>query len=321
MMDKIFNIIDLRRILIVCTALCTLLGAEAYATEGEQDYAAEETEVTVLPPLFEYPVVPAEITDWKESSNWIIEHFWDNFDTKQKAVGQSQLNHAFKTFAVPMRFADSKVVYKAVDKLIDRVKKNPSLLLQLTMAAERNIYDPFTSEGMIDEIYLPFLKAVLAQKKLPEIRKARFRAQYESLHGCLVGDVMKNFDFTDTHGNNSLFVPTSVYTVIEFGDPDCSECRILKLRLETDSEIQRSVADGKMQIYFIIPDVDPDEGDSWQELVKDYPHSWVVGAASDLEEKMDLRVTPCLYVVGPDGKIISKNADIDTLKSIIRMPQ
>lgn len=320
-MNKIFNMKGLRLRLSMCVALCALLGADVYANEATQDYTADESGVTVLPPLFEYPVVPADITDWKESSNWIIEHFWDNFDTKQKAVGQSQLNHAFKTFAVPMRFADSRVVHKAVDKLIDRVKKNPSLLLQLTMAAERNIYDPFTSEGIIDEIYISFLKAVLAQKKLPEMRKARFRVQYESLNGCMIGDVMKRFEFTDSHGNHTHFVPSAVHTVIEFGNPDCSDCRILKLRLETDSEIQRLVAEGKLQVYFIIPDVDPEEGDGWKELVKDYPHSWVVGAAYDLEEKLDLRVTPCMYVIGPDGKIISKNADIDTLKSIIRMPQ
>lgn len=299
-------------------SLSLFLALPGVSVASSQDYGAEEGQLTVLPPLFEYPVVPSEITDWKESSDWLIEHFWDNFDVKQKAVGQSQLNHAFKTFTVPMRFADSKVVYKAVDKLLDRVKKNPALMLQLAMAAERNIYDPATAEGIIDEIYLRFLKAVIAQKKLPEIRKARFRAQYEALQGCLVGDVMKSFEFTDNHGNPTHFLPSSGFSVIEFGDPDCSECRILKLRLETDAEIQQALADGRLQVFFIIPDIDPEEGDSWRELVADYPHAWTVGAAGDLDGTLDLRVTPCIYVIGSDGKIISKNADIDTIKNIIR---
>lgn len=308
-MNKILSII-----------LGSLLLAVPFIAKAQTDTTSEQDETsgpTILPPLFEYPVVPEDITDWKARNNWLVEHFWDNFDFKQKSVGQAQLNHAFKTFTVPMRFADAGVALKSIDKLISKLKKQPGLLLQFTMAAERSTYDPNTSEAIIDEIYLPFLKALAADKKLPNLRKARYAGQLKALDGCLVGDIMKSFEFDDRNGVRTCYNPTAEYTIIEFGDPTCSECRIMKLRMETDAVIKQAAADGKLKIMFIIPDADPDEGDEWRAEVIDYPHFWTVGAASDLEETVDLRYTPCIYVIGPDKKILSKNAGLEEIHTIL----
>ncbi len=216
-----------------------------------------------------------------------------------------------------MRFADAEVALKSIDKLISKLKKQPGLLLQFTMAAERSTYDPATSEAIIDEIYLPFLKALAADKKLPNLRKARYASQLKALDGCLVGDYMKSFEFDDRNGVRTRYNPTAKLTVIEFGDPTCSECRIMKLRMETDALIKQAASDGKLDIMFIIPDADPDAGDDWRADVIDYPHFWTVGATSDLEETIDLRYTPCVYVIGPDKRIVSKNADIDEIRSLL----
>lgn len=293
-----------------------LLGSFA-PLRAQEEVTETESNVTVLPPLFDYPTVPEEITEWQARNNWLVEHFWDNFDFKQKAVGHAQLVHAFRTFTVPIRFADAKVSLKSIDKLISKLKKQPGLLLQFTKVAEQECYDPKTSAVIIDQVYLPFLAAIHADKKLPAVRKARYEHQYQALNGCLVGDEMKSFDFVDRNGSPTKFNPVaSKYTIIEFGDPDCSECIINKVRLETDELLQKMCSDGTAQVYFIIPDADPDD-DSWRNRVADYPHYWTVGAAPSADEQIDLRYTPCIYVIGPDRKIISKNSTPDQIHAIL----
>lgn len=287
------------------------------AAAQDADTTRVDDKITVLPPLFEYPVAPEEISDWQKRSDWLVEHFWDNFDFKQKAVGQIQLYHAMRTYVVPMRFAAASTVMKSVDHLVGKLKKNPGLMLQFTMAAEKAIYDPLTADAIVDEVYLPFLRAVVAQKKLPEIRKVKYRHQLGALDGCLVGDRMKSFDYIDRSGTRTRFNPEAKFTLIEFGDPDCSECQVQRIKLESDNLLQQAAREGRLNIMFIIPDVDPEEGNDWKEMVNSYPHYWSVGAGSSLEETLDLRITPVMYLIGPDRNIVSKNITIERAHEII----
>lgn len=271
----------------------------------------------VLPPLFEYPVAPEEMP-WTERSNWLVEHFWDNFDFKQKSVGQSQLLHAFRTYIVPMHLADKDVAVKSVDALIKKIQKNPGMLLQFTQAAERTLYEPSTSELLIDEIYVKFLKAIVSNKKIPELRRARYASQLKSLENCLAGATMPSFGYADPEGKKASYQNTGVPTIIEFGDYDCSDCRITRLRLETDSDLQNLVTEGKARILFISPDMDPESVDEWRQAVSNYPKTWTVGFGESLEDELDLRVVPCLYVVDKTGKIVMKGASADDAREFVK---
>lgn len=286
-----------------------------------QDVSAQESVgiegPLVLPPLFEYPVAPEDMP-WEERSNWLVEHFWDNFDFKQKSVGQSQLIHAFRTYVVPMHLADKDVAVKSVDALIKKIQKRPGLLLQFTQAAERTIYEPQTSELMIDEVYVRFLKAVTANKKIPELRRARYKAHLNSLEHCLVNGPMPSFSFIDRTGSKSTYTPSGVPTIIEFGDFDCSDCRITRLRLETDSDLQDLVAQGKARIIFINPDMDTDNIEEWREAVKGYPENWTVGVGEDLDDCLDLRTVPCLYLIDASGTIVSKSASSESARAFVK---
>ena len=309
--------------LVLCGSMCMYGHAQQLGTTVEmsdntatQDEAANE--LLVLPPLFEYPVAPEDL-EWTERSNWLVEHFWDNFDFKQNSVGQSQLVHAFSTYIVPLHMADRAVAIKGVKELIKKLQKNPSLLYQFTSAAERTIYTPQTSELMIDEVYIEFLKAVVSNKKIPALRKVRYEAQLKSLKNSMLGGPLPDFLFTDRQGNPSKYTSAGVPTIIEFGDFDCSDCRIARLRLETDDELQKLVNEGKARIMFISPDADDGEDvANWKAITKDYPQSWTVGKADGLDDVIDLRIVPCIYIVDSKGNIVSKSANTDSAREYVK---
>lgn len=269
--------------------------------------AQDNTGTTIsIPPLFEYPTAPDDLTDLSMRSNYLVEHFWDKFNLKsKKTVDQNALNHAFSVYAAPMQWADKEVTHKAADKLIEQISKSPAMLLQMTKAAEENIYGP-RAKMWIDEIYVKFLQALVKNKKTPELYKDRYATQLKKLTESAPGSTAPKFTYVNSAGETKVFKPSGNYTLIEFGDPTCYECRMAELKLESNARIDELVKVGKLNICFIIPS----ESEDWSKETAQYPENWIVGASDNADEVYDIRLSPTLYIIGPDGKILKKNIDI-----------
>ncbi len=272
------------------------------ATSAAQDVVSSSAPI-IIEPLFEYPVAPDSIPDLTGKSEWIVEHFWDQMDFKRKnAVDQNALNDALQVFISPMRWTSDPVVDKALNTLFKNLEKNPTLTLQFTRAAEEALYGP-RAIYWSDPVYLRFIDNMLRDKKIPSARKERFIRHKRLLENSRVGDYPKPFDYTTPTGTTARYAPTGVITVIEFGDPECDDCRLAKLKMETDVTFSGLVDKGAVNVLFIIPD--PSEG--WQTDMVDFSPKWHAGASDTVADIYDIRSTPSFYVIGRDGKIIAKN--------------
>ena len=287
--------------------IAVLFGIVFAAPLYAQEESAAVSEPLTVAALFEYPVAPDDLDGLPAKSDWLVEHFWDNFRmAKLKSVDQAALNHAFSVYIVPMQWADKEKSVASVDRLLGSLQKNPTLLLQFTKAAEENLYGP-RAMMYIDEIYVKFLEAVVKNKKLKDLHKSRYAFQLRQLKGSLEGSQAPSFTFTKSDGTSGFYKPTGNYTIIEFGDPTCYDCSMAKLKLDTDIVISELIKTGKLNICFIIPDV----YEGWEDQVKDYPVKWIVGASDTVGDVYDLRLTPAFYIVGPDGKIRFKNLPVE----------
>lgn len=297
-----------------------LIGCVPLAVAQESAPVQEDVDYGVMyvDPLFEYPTAPEEITDFTGKCNWLVENFWNPLDLKTKeAVDQAKMNHAFQVYASTVQYADKGKVTASVDKLMKNLQKNPMLLYQMIKAAEENIYGP-RAEVWIDELYVRMLRAALANKKFPKSKRPRYELQLAQLEGCLVGNAPKEFDFKRSNGENARYFPMSTPTVIIFGDPECDECRMGKLRMQANVAFSKAVADGKINVLFIIPD--PEEG--WEKKAIDFPGNWTVGASDTVSDLYDIREVPEVYIIDSDGKVAFKHITpvqaIDRSMSLIK---
>lgn len=257
-----------------------------------------------IDPLFEYPSAPEELSSLQDKSNYLVDRFWDGMDFKSSStVDQNALNDAFKVYAVPMRWAEKTRSLASADKLIEKISKNPTLLIQFTKAAEINLYSN-RADVWIDEVYVKFLNALVKNKKIPDSRKKRYSEQLNTLEKSMLGNVAPEFKFTDREGKEQTYFPMTTATMLIFGDPSLPEWRLSRLRMESNAQLSQAVEKGKVNIIFIVPS----ESDSWKSDVSTYPSSWIVGIAPEVGKTYDFRVSPSIYVVGSDGKIIAKNA-------------
>lgn len=287
--------------------MATLVAIGAWTGAVAQDAPADDRQidygVTYLEPLFEYPVAPEELTEFTAKCDWLAENFWTPLDVKsQEAVDQVKLNHAFGVYATTAQYAQKDKVNAALDHLMKSMQKNPVLLFQFTKAAEESIYGP-RAEIWIDELYVKILQSALASKKFPKTRRARYEEQLKQLENTLVGGTPAMFEFQRANGDAGRYFPMSTPTIIIFGDPGCDECRMSKLRMEANVAFSKAVADGKLNVLYIIPDPEP----GWEKEVADYPHAWTTGASDTVSGIYDLRETPDIFLIGGDGKIVGKH--------------
>lgn len=294
------------RTIVIATVLTALhTGAtEAQTPTGENGQQG----MTVVSALFEYPMAPEELQTLEEKSEWLMEHFWDALNFKNKhAVDQAALNHAFNTYIIPMQWASKESVEVSTDNLLKKLSKNPTLLLQFTKAAEDNLYDPTRSKMLIDEVYVKYLAAITANKKIDKVRKIRYADQLRKLQATMPGHKAPEFSFTDTQGQPQTYHPMSTFTIIEFGDPTCTDCRMAKLKMDVNRDLEKLVEQGKVNILFILPDTP----EGWQEEMKGYPRRWSCGASDTVDDIYDIRLTPTIYTIGGDGNILSKNITVE----------
>ena len=288
---------------------------------ASQDIAMTDNNVIIIPPLFNYPVAPEDLPDLQTKSDWLMDHFWDEMDLKStESVNQAALNDAFSVYSTAMTYASRQKVLASIDALLKRLKGNPVKLLQFTKAAEEALYGP-RAYVWIDEAYMPFLKALMSDKKISDSRRQRYAVQYELLKNNAIGRKIPKFRLTLRNGRHHDFEPTAPLTLIEFGNPDCDDCRFAKTKLSMATDLEDLVEQKQLEIVFIVPDAVPEDQPGILEQFKQYPEEWTAGISYGADEKLDLRRSPSFYIIGEKGEILAKNLSVsdavDRLRGII----
>ncbi len=259
---------------------------------------------------FPYPTPPESLTTLGDRTSYLVEHFWDRCDLKSAFSARAKLAGAFNDYVSFMPYADAEVVHRSIDKLISQVKKDPKHLLILGEMAENALYGD-SAEMVSDEAYLPFAKAVAGCKKIPGEQRARFEHQARVLAQSQTGQVFPELQLTGADGTaKNISAITTPYTIVFINDPDCSDCRMARVRLATNYDAQRLINSGSLTIVSVYPDA-PDE--LWSESIADYPATWVVTASADVDDRVDMRSTPTFYFLDSAKKIVAKNIPVDNI--------
>lgn len=278
-----------------------------------------KSQVIEIQPLFEYPIPPEEMESLEERCNYLVKNFWNDFDFKKKQpIDQYALNEAFKVYCTAFQFASVKEIDQSVDKLISKISSDPVYLLQFTKAAEFNLYSP-NADFWIDSIYLKFLDALVKNKKISENRKEKYIAQAKALRESATGNTAPTFSFTDLNGESKNYFPMSTPTLLIFGDPENTDWRLERLRMDSNFKLGEAIDKGKINILYIAI---PASGsaplnEDWKNAVSNYNKKWTIGTSDEAQKVYDTRLNPSIFLVGSDGKILYKNISAPQAVSLI----
>ncbi|MDE6495971.1 MAG: DUF5106 domain-containing protein [Duncaniella sp.] len=265
---------------------------------------------------FQYPIVPDSISNLQDRCDYLARHFWDFCDLKKAFSSRQKMAQEFSVYLSILQNASADSAFASVERLTKKLEKQPSDLLFLTERAEAQLYSD-TAEVWIDELYLPFIRAAIANKKIDKASKARFAHQETILSNSLPGKTAPSLPYTDRNGlPGNLDNDSAQVVVLFFNDPDCSDCNLARIRLHADISASELIEAGTVKVVSIAL-TEPDE--SWRQAVADYPETWIVTANPDADLTFDLRSgTPEFYVLDKNHKIRFKHLGIDQLLDIFR---
>lgn len=277
------------------------------AAEGGISETSTDADIRIIPPLFEYPVAPEDIQGLQAKTDYLMRNFWNAFNFNQKkTVDQIALNDAFATYCAFIPHADKNVVLKSFDDLIKKLRKNPVLMYQFMRTAEENLYGQRASMW-VDEIYLKFLNALIDNKKIDKSRKARYEDQRARILTSIQGSVLPSFRYSTPDGNSADYKPAGKVSIIEFGNPDCDDCRKSKIVMELDMSLRELVENKTVSVAFI----NVEETDlPLSVLFSSYSSDWTLGSNPELMDVLDIRNYPSFFVLDSEGKIVGKNLNV-----------
>lgn len=302
-----------KKLVIMFIGSATLIPFRAMSQESNPVEMSDTVAELIIPPLFEYPVAPDDLPDLRSRTNYVMENFWQPFDFTQSVVDQNALNHAFGVYTGSMPYADAEIVLDSSKKLIEKIKDNPGLTYQFTKAAEENLYGP-RAEMWIDQIYLMFLDNLVRNKKIDDIKKAKYIEQDRILRATQPDQPLPQLKYTKKDGWKVTFKPSKDYTIIEFGNPECHDCHLAQFQFEISASVNNMIDDGILDVAFFIPE---DEDGELLKKTESFPEKWIVGKAEDAYDFFDIRATPTIYVIDKNGKIIAKNVAAETAIGIV----
>ena len=126
---------------------------------------------------------------------------------------------------------------------------------------------------------------------------------------------MISFDYTTRHGaTHSLYDNKAEYIVVLFQPEDCSDCSMTRLRLNADAATTKLVKNGTVKIVLINPS---QPSPTWRADMEGYPYEWEIGSAPTVDEKVDIRVLPNIYLLDKDYHILAKRLDLNQLLALM----
>ncbi len=264
--------------------------------------------------FFQYPQAPENLTSLTQRANYVVEHFWDKCNLNSAFSSRAKMTKAFHDYITYMQFASKDTTLLSINKLIKEVQNKPKNMLVLAQIAEETLYGD-SAIFWSDELYLQFAKAVSNTKKLSKAEKARYKHHETVLTNSMVSSITPNFKITTPIGKELQFDSiTAPAILLFFNDINCTDCRLAKVRLATDINMNILIDRGVIKIVSIHPG-DPDE--EWIAEASNYPQNWVVGACPDIYDLFDLRTTPAIYQLDDNHKIIAKNLNVDGILNVI----
>lgn len=263
---------------------------------------------------FPYPQVPDNLQTLQERTDYLMEHFWEMCDLKKAFSSKPKMAGALDDYLSFVRYASRDAALASIDNLLDKLKKQPEDLLFTARQAEAYLYSD-TAEFHSDEAYLPFVKAVVSNKKIAPADKARFQHQLNLIERSGIGTNPPAMTYLSSEGESrSLANDTAEVLILFFMDPDCIDCRIAKARLDANTRATELIGAGIIKVVGLYPDEPTQE---WVDYSAHKPEHWILGSAPDATDYFDLRTTPEFYVYDENHRLLLKHIDIDTLLEII----
>lgn len=268
-------------------------------------------------PAFTLPKLPDDLTAPLDRANYLVEHYWDNFDFSDTAyIHLPQITEqAMANFVEVLPFASKEIAYTSIQAMLSKAQVNNNVYTYFQAIYKKYLYDP-NSQLRNEVFYIPVLEHFLANEATDAAEKERTKFVLEMINKNKIGDVATDFSYTLQTGKTAtLHSLKGDLIIVMFYNPDCHACGELIVKLKSSQVIASMQQNKSLTILSFYPDEDLE---IWKKHLSDIPASWVNGYDKQVtvnnKKKYDLKAIPTLYLLDRDKKVILKDVDFDVLE-------
>lgn len=308
------KVASLAALCIVAGVMATSLNVNAASVPGASPTNAPQSDVaTTTTRLFEYPYPPESITDFEERVNYIVSHFWESVDLSKPIRDTVAFEATLRDYVDFFRYAHREVVFSSIKDFMYKAQSNTSNAVQIMEMAERALFG-LDMVYWSDEVYLEFCRMFIDSKRIRQEQKLRYIDQVKRIENTLQNSVPVDFTAITPDKHKVKLSSISGWVLIYFNEPDCFDCTITRLRLNTDRVISEYVEYGQLTVLAIYPG---EWSKEWVEDANSMPKEWTCGCCEDIEELYDIRFMPSFYLLNREHKLVGKNLTLEDVQQLL----
>ncbi|GHT65848.1 hypothetical protein AGMMS50239_26380 [Bacteroidia bacterium] len=271
----------------------------------------------VKTPSFVLPEIPVALTEPRERANYLLNHYWDNFDFKDTTYIHLPdiTEQAFVDYIDLLPHADKQMAAESIQNLMRKAEKEPTgvMLRYFLTNAESYLRDP-NSPMRNEELYIPVAQYITSSDSplLTFAEKAPAEHHLKMMLKNRVGEKAADFSYTLLSGKTGrMYAINSEYTLLLFYNPDCHACAETIGALAASEMLQSLQKSGRLKILAFYPDKDLE---IWKKKWADIPAEWINGCDKNAivtdRQLYDLKAIPTIYLLDRNKTVILKDADL-----------
>jgi len=252
--------------------------------------------------------------------------FWGNINFDDPRLLRTPLvGNMLERYFFQLTNKNASSIIKSTDEILSKVVDNPNRkeYFQIMSNWIAMQYQPGKVTFMDGEaVYVHLVQNYFTRKRAVwadsmEIYALQKRAG--EMAASRVGQPAPNVISTDPNGRQrELLAIKDPYIVVYMYNPDCEHCQEQTPKLV---DFYRQWKPRGVEVYGIAIDTNPQR---WKEYIQQTGMSWINvfdPTNRSIYAKYYVDITPEIYVIGPDRKIIGKNLKVNQIQEIIRRDQ
>ncbi|GHT43372.1 hypothetical protein AGMMS49965_17040 [Bacteroidia bacterium] len=277
------------------------------------------------PQAFTLPTIPDVLTEVGDRANYLVEHYWDNFDFGDTtSVHLPEITEqAFVDYIDVLPHAEPSVAATSIQNLLTEAEVEPTgaMLRYFLELASKYLYDP-NSPMRNENMYIPVAQ-YLVESTSPlltiaekEPAKYRLTMMQKNRVGTQAADFTYHTQPPGTRG--TLHTIKSEYTLVLFYNPECHTCTtIISALKDLDilGSLQRS---GRLKVLAFYPD---NKLALWTKKMPEIPSTWLNGYDKNLVVETarlyDLKAIPTIYLLDKQKTVILKDAPVEQVAQFL----
>ena len=244
-----------------------------------------------------------------ETLNYVIEHYWDDFDYD---CGERIIE--YDTTDICQGLVDYASIVRLTGDLrpmrsfIERAETSRPVLEFFITISEMVLHDP-NSPMRDDELYIPILEHLVTSPLLDEYERLIPEHDLRIASQNRIGMMANDFEYTLADGTTGrLHDIDADYTILMFNNPDCPMCREIIDEIGASPKLNELQELGRVRIIAVYPDSDLE---AWHRYHSQMPRQWIVsyddGSFLDNNDLYNLSAIPSLYLLDSMKRVIIKD--------------